>query len=112
MKIAKTFTQIRNIINEREDQLLLQIDNKFDDIYFNEEIIRQSQNLPNKIKISLDKGKLIEQEWNNIDKLGSIINDCINIEKSISDIKKMNENIEKCNLDKTKIIFIPGKIMK
>ena len=43
LKISKTFTQIRNIINEREDQLLLEIDNKFDDIYFNEEIIRQSQ---------------------------------------------------------------------
>ena len=109
MKIAKTFTQIRNGINEREDQLLLEIDNKFDDIYFNEEIIRQSQNLPNKIKISLDKGKLIEQEWNNIDKLGSIINDCINIEKSISDITEINKNIEKCSLDKTKIIFKPEK---
>ena len=109
MKIAKTFTQIRNVINEREDQLLLEIDNKFDDIYFNEEIIRQSQNLPNKIKISLDKGKLIEQEWDNKDKLGSIINDCINIEKSISDIKEINKNIEKCNLDETKIIFIPEK---
>ena len=109
MKIAKTFTQIRNAINEREDQLLLEIDNKFDDIYFNEEIIRQSQNLPNKIKISLDKGKLIEQEWNNIDKLGSIINDCINIEKSISDIKEINKNIEKCDLGGEKIIFIPEK---
>ena len=107
LKIAKTFTQIRNIINDREDQLLLEVDNTFDNIYFNEEIIRQGKNLPNEIKISLDKGKLIEKEWDNINKLCSIINDCINIEKSISNIREINNNIEKCNIDKLKIIFLP-----
>ena len=34
IKVSKIFTQIRNVINEREDKILLEIDNKFDDLYF------------------------------------------------------------------------------
>ena len=33
MQIVKKFTEIRNIINEREDKLLSQIDSKFDDLF-------------------------------------------------------------------------------
>ena len=32
------------------------------------------------VKLSLEKGKLIDKEWNDKNKLNSIINDCINIE--------------------------------
>ena len=51
------------------DELLLDIDNKFNDKYINEEIIKESEKLPNKIKISLEKGKIIDKEWNNNNKL-------------------------------------------
>ena len=34
MQIIKKFTEIRNIINEKEDKLLSQIDSKFDDLFF------------------------------------------------------------------------------
>jgi hypothetical protein len=34
MKISKIFTQIRNVINNREDELLLEVDNKYNDIFF------------------------------------------------------------------------------
>ena len=37
MNIQKIFTKLRSIINEREDQLLLDIDNKYDTLYFSED---------------------------------------------------------------------------
>ena len=80
--IQNIFTKIRNEINNREDELILEVDNKFDELFFNEDIIKQSDKLPNKIKYSLNKGKLIEEHWNQ-NKLNSLINDCLNIEQNI-----------------------------
>ena len=40
-KIAKIFTKIRDTINEREDKILLEVDKKFEEIYFKEEIIKK-----------------------------------------------------------------------
>ena len=51
--------------------------------------------MPEKIKKSLEKRKILENEWND-NKLISIINDCINIENDISQINGINENINKC----------------
>ena len=51
--------------------------------------------MPEKIKKSLEKRKILENEWND-NKLISIINDCINIENDISQINEINENINKC----------------
>jgi len=50
--------------------------------------------LPNKIKISLEKGKLIDKEWDNNKMLNSIINDCINIENNINKINLINDSIK------------------
>ena len=41
LNIQKIFTKLRNIINNREDELLMEVDNKFDDIYFRDEIIKK-----------------------------------------------------------------------
>jgi len=49
LKIQKIFTKIRNVLNDREDELLLEIDNNFNNKYFNEEMIKESEKLPNKI---------------------------------------------------------------
>ena len=57
-KIQKAFTKLRNIVNEREDELLLEVDNEYKEIFFNEDIIKESGKLPNKIKASLEKGKM------------------------------------------------------
>jgi hypothetical protein len=62
-------------------------------------IIKEGEKLPNKIKISLEKGKLIDNEWNDNSKLSSIINSCINIEDNIKNINIINENIKKCKLN-------------
>ena len=77
LKIQKVFTNIRNAINEREDYLLSEVDKQFDKIYLNENIIKQSENLPKKIQESLEKGKKIDKEWKDDNTLNSLINDCI-----------------------------------
>ena len=107
MNVTKIFTKIRNIINEREEEILLEIDNKFDSLYFKEEIIKQSEKLPKIIKISLEKGKLINNDWDNNDKLSFKINDCLEIENNIQSIKKINEKIQDCNSKMRVFKFFP-----
>ena len=110
LKIQKIFTNIRNTLNEREDYLLLEVENQYNNLFFSEDIIKESERLPNKIKISLEAGKKLDNEWMNDDKLNSYINDCVNIENNIKNINIINEKIEKCKLNKnTKIIFSPEK---
>ncbi len=62
MKIQKGFTNIRNALNDREDKLLLEVDNKFNTSYFKEDLIKENEKLPNKIQISLEKGKKTDNE--------------------------------------------------
>jgi hypothetical protein len=62
--------------------------------------------LPNRIKDALERGKKIDNEWNN-NKWNILINDCLNIENNIRDIKYINENIKKCKTKKVKIKFKP-----
>ena len=105
LKIQKIFTKIRNALNDREDELLLEVDKLFEKLYCNEDIIKESEKLPNKIKISLEKSKIIEKEWND-DKLNILINECINVEDNIKAINEINENIKKCKENKNKKIQI------
>ena len=93
--IQKTFTKLRSTLNDREEELLKEVDNKYE-LYFNEKIMKDCDKLPNKIKISLQKGKEIENKLNN-NKLNLLINNCINIENNIKNIKILNESIEKIN---------------
>ena len=87
LKIINIFTKIRNIINEREDKLLLELDNIYNNIYFKEDITKKGDKIPNEIKIYLEKGKILEKEWDdNEDKLINRINDCINIENNIQNV--------------------------
>ena len=95
IKISKIFTKLRNAINNREDELLLDIDNKFNEFICDEKIIKQNEKLPNQIKEYLEKGKNIENEWkDNNKKINIFINDCINIENSIKIIKFTQQYIE------------------
>ena len=92
--IQKVFTKLRNEMNNREDKLLLDVDNLFEELYFKEDIIKEGDKLPNKIKNSLNKGKQINENWNE-NKLNSLINDCLNIENNIKNINKINDSIKK-----------------
>ena len=106
MNIQKVFTKLRSVINDREDQLLLDVDNKYNTLYFDEDFMKESEKLPNKIKIYLEKGKKIVEEWNK-NNLKSLINDCLNIENSIIYINNIKDKLNKNNLSKNKINFYP-----
>ena len=107
MKVSKIFTKIRNSVNEREDKLLNDIENKFGQFFFKEDFINQSEKLPNKIKLSLEKGKKINDNWNNEENINSLINDCIIIENNIKNINDINKNLENFKIAKTKFKFDP-----
>ena len=60
--IMKIFDKIKQIVTERETEILSVVDKQFDDLYFNEEIIKQSEKIPKKIKKHLENGKLKEDD--------------------------------------------------
>ena len=95
-KIQNIFTKIRNILNEREDELLLEIDKICDNLFYKEESIKKSEKLPNYINKCLEKGKIINKEWDENNKLNSLINDCINLENCIEEVNSIKESIKKC----------------
>ena len=96
VNIQKIFTKLRNYINEKEDELLLIVNNKFEEEFFDEKIIKECEKLPNKINKSLEKGKIIKEKWNE-NYLNLLINDCLNIEENINEINKIKDNIKKTN---------------
>ena len=106
LKVQKIFTKLRNSLNEREDELLLEIDKTFDNSILNKEFIKEGENIPKKIKISLERAKIIEKDWDN-NKLKLMINDCINIENYIEFINDMKKNLKKSNSINYEIKFIP-----
>ena len=85
-EVQKLFTKLRNIINEREDQIFLEIDKQFDETFFKEELIKESEKLPKKVNTLLQSSKIEDNVWNDKNKLSFLINNCINIENSIKDI--------------------------
>ena len=110
IQIQKIFTKIRNELNEREDKLLLEVDKKFEEKFFNENIIKESEKMPNKIKACLEKREIIEDDWKDENKLSLLIYHCINIENNIKNINIINENIKKYNsFNDFKMRFLPEK---
>ena len=68
-----------------------EIDEIFEQKFFKEELIKESKNLPKKVKQCLEKGKIIEKEkkWDmDNNNLIPIINDCIDIEKNRTNKRK------------------------
>ena len=109
MKIQTIFTKIRNELNSREDKLLLEVDSCYEKTFFKEDMLKEFERLPNKIKESIEKGKLFEKEFDDNNKI-FLINEGIKIENNIKDINAVNENIEKCSkLSKIKIKFSPDE---
>ena len=104
LDVQNVFTKLRNALNNREDEILLQIDKAYEEVFLNKDIIKESEKLPDKIKLSTEKGKLIENNDENR-KLNSVINDCLIIEKYINDITKINMNIKNFNSKQNEINF-------
>ena len=111
LEVQKIFTKIRNTLNEREDQILMEINKKYEDNFLKEDIIKEFEKLPDKIKISLEKGNIIKKDWNdNETKLNSFINDCLIIENNIKNIIIINESMKKSNdLIDLNIKFYPNE---
>ena len=106
-KIQKIFTNIRNEINNREEVLLLEVNKEFENYFFKEDIVKNIEKFPNKIKLSLEKCKEINKEDNNNDQI-ILINECIKIENNIKDIITINEKIKSYDyLNSSEIRFSP-----
>ena len=107
LQVLKIFTKIRNELNNREDELLKEIDKIFDENYFKEDLIKSGEKLPDKIKNSLEQGKIIDNNWNN-NNLNLSLYNCINIEKYINDIDLIEQKVKSSNLKKNfQIKFSP-----
>ena len=108
LKIQKIFTNIRNALNNREDELLLNVDKAYDNSYFKEEFLKDIEKLPDKIKSSLDKYKNFFELKKDDKGIIKEIKECLEIENSISAINKINANIKKIDESKNlEITFIP-----
>ena len=110
LKISNIFNQIKNIINKREEQLLLDLDNTYDNIYFKEDLIKKGELLPDQIKTLSEQGnKLIHEQWDN-KQLCETINHCHNIENNVKIITEINKSIEKFYYNKVDIKFLPENL--
>ena len=107
-QIQNVFTKIRNELNKREDKLLSEVDEKFDNLFCDENIVKKSEKLPEKIEDLLKKAENANKEYDD-NKIDAFINICINIENSIKNIKEINDSIIKSkNYKNEKIKFVPN----
>ena len=93
IKIQKIFTEIRNNLNNREDEFYEELDKRFNDIYFNENIINENIILKNKIKAYLDKNKTININMIDINLFNNEIDilnkNCESIENKIKELSSL-----------------------
>ena len=61
-KISKTFTKIRNKTNEREEEILSELDKLMDAEFIKEDIIKQNEMLRPQLKTYLEKYKIVDRE--------------------------------------------------
>ena len=106
VKIQKIFTKIRNAINDREEELFLEIDKNYDDLFFEKDIIKNGEKLSSIIKKQIEKAKLIDNQWDNT-KLKSLVNDCLTFENNIKEINEIKENVAKFNVNNIDLTFSP-----
>ena len=110
LSVQKIFTKIRNTINDREDEILSQIDRLYSQINIEENNLKEINKLPNKISNSIKKGKEIEnkKDWNEESKYSSLVNDCLSLENCINNVDNTNKIIDDFkNKSKTSITFKP-----
>ena len=48
-EIQSMFTKLRNLLNNKEDEILLQIDNKYEELFFDKNYFHETEKLPEKI---------------------------------------------------------------
>ena len=105
LNIQKIFTKLRNEINNREDILLNEADNLYNNIYFDENLLKKSEKITKQIKFNLENSKIIDNDWEDKNKSLSLIYDCINLENNIKYITDINNNVTKYTSNNFKIQF-------
>ena len=105
-KIQNIFTKIRKALNNREEELLTQVDEQFENLFFKEDFIHNIEKYPKKIKHLLEKNQIIIENKNI--KLNFLINNYSNLETSIIEFGEIKDIIKKCKDSlNIKIIFHP-----
>ena len=105
LDIQKYFTKLRSTLNEREDKLIEEVEQKYKNAFFDDNIIKECDKLPNNIKNCLDNGKDIKDKWKKENELPYVINCCIEFENNLNKIDEINQKIIKCNSNKIEITF-------
>ena len=108
LNIQKIFTKIRNQLNETEDKMMLEVDNKFDKIISNKNIFKNKEKFNYNIKELIKKGKSIQENKNNYN-LNFLLNVCLNIENNIKEINIINEDIKNIDSSKVEYKFDPNE---
>ena len=99
-KIQNIFTKIRTELNNREDKLYEEIETKYNELYFKEELIKESEKLPNMVKVSLDNWKIKKDDWNDENLLPKLFNESIKFENAIKNIDDIYDKIKQFNSKK------------
>ena len=105
--IQNIFDNLRNLLDQREKELLDEVDDLYSQNFFDEKFIKESTKFQTKIKYNLDKGKNVLDNWEEGEKNGKLnflINDSINIEKSINELQNVKDKINSLNI-KSKLQF-------
>lgn len=92
-KIKEIFTKLKKAINEWENTLLNEVDNKIGDIFFDEKLNKKSDDLRGGANISLEKAKFIDKNWDENKKLSSI-KECVSLENNICMIKDIGKKMD------------------
>ena len=92
IKIKNTFAKIRSTLNNREEEILIEVNNLFNDMLCDKKIIDECNSLSEKVKLSLESKNKIES---NKSDLILYINECINFENNIKEINKIDKDIKK-----------------
>ena len=107
-KIQLIITNLRNKINEREDEILSALDSEFNKLYPSEKEMKDFEKIPKKIENILSKKEDIDKKLNDSFLLNSYINDCLNIENEFKEINEKVDSLNKYNHNsKIKIYFFP-----
>jgi len=96
LNIKNIFNDLRIELDEREQELLNEVENVYNKHFFSEYHLKECNKFPTKIKYNIEKAKNVLDNWDEGEKNGKLnllINDCINIENNILDLKNIQDKI-------------------
>ena len=101
-EIQKAFTNLRNALNKREEQLLLEVEEINKEKYFDDNMIKESEKLFERVKKCLESVNILKDKKN---ELNYEINYYIEFENNLNKINEIEQKIKKCNSNNIKITF-------